>query len=69
MISNFQSLLMARLLLIVVRRSGFFPGLPSELLFVGETLYPLWIVLSRKKWKPKGQKRGFGLRRLVEVWA
>lgn len=58
---------MARLLLIVVRRSGFFHGLRSELRFVGETLYSLWIVLSWKNWKPKGQKRGFKIRRLVEA--
>lgn len=69
MISNFQRVLMARLLLIVAGRSDFFPGLPSELLFVGETLYSLRIVLSWKKWKPKGQKRGFSIRRLVEAWA
>ena len=60
---------MARLLLIVVRRSDFFPVLPSELLFVGETLYSRWIVLSWEKWKPKGRKRGLGIRRLVEAWA
>ena len=57
--------LMAWFLLIVARGSDFHHGLWSELRFVGEILYSLWIALSWQNWNPKGQK---GVSKLGDRW-